>query len=115
MTKQTYRQISTGRRARTVALIAFVVGPALAHKTPVTPQQLKAYDDAFMEEVKKGDCCSTATMPSRKKMGVTFVYHWHGLRDVPSDDCRHPSAFISKISGTDGQVRNAARHDQLVH
>lgn len=73
MTKQTlqtnlYRAAALG----TVALIAFVVGPALAHKTPVTPQQLKAYDDAFMEEVKKGDLLFHGDDAIAKKLGVTL-------------------------------------------
>jgi thiosulfate dehydrogenase len=38
-----------------LAAIAVVVGPANANKDPVTPQQLKAYEEAFMEQVKKGD------------------------------------------------------------
>src|SRR6266849_1687236 len=35
--------------------IAVLVGPANANKDPVTPQQLQAYEEAFMEQVKKGD------------------------------------------------------------
>jgi thiosulfate dehydrogenase len=56
----------------TLALIAFVVGPAEAHKTPVTPQQLQAYQDAFMEEVKKGDLLFHGDDAIAKKLGVTL-------------------------------------------
>ena len=35
--------------------VAVLVGPANANKTPVTPQQLQAYDEVFMDEVRKGD------------------------------------------------------------
>jgi len=106
MTKQTLTDKSLpGRRARHGGTDRLRRRPALAHKTPVTPQQLKAYDDAFMEEVKKGEPAVPRRRCHREENGRDVVYHWHGLRDVPSDDCRHPSAFISQISGTDGQVR----------
>jgi thiosulfate dehydrogenase len=73
MTKQTlqtnlYRAAALG----TLALIAVVVGPAQAHKTPVTPQQLKAYEDAFMDEVKKGDLLFHGDEAVAKKLGVTL-------------------------------------------
>ena len=38
-----------------LATVAVLVGPAKANKTPVTPQQLEAYDQVFMDEVRKGD------------------------------------------------------------
>ena len=41
--------------AGAVVAAAVVVGPASANKEPVTPKQLKVYQEAFMEEVRKGD------------------------------------------------------------
>ena len=49
---------------------ALLVGPASAHKDPVTPEQLKAYQDAFMEEVRKGDLLFHGDAATAKQMGV---------------------------------------------
>jgi thiosulfate dehydrogenase len=46
--------------------------PARANKTPVTPQQLKAYHDAFMQEVRKGDLLFHGDGAMAKQMGVTL-------------------------------------------
>ena len=51
---------------------ALLVGPAGAHKDPVTPEQLKAYNDAFIEEVRKGDLLFHGDAATEKKMGVTL-------------------------------------------
>ena len=51
---------------------AVLVGPANAHKDPVTAEQLKAYNDAFMEEVRKGDLLFHGDEAMAKKMGVTL-------------------------------------------
>jgi thiosulfate dehydrogenase len=55
-----------------IAGVALVVGPASAHKDPVTPEQLKAYQDAFMEEVRKGDLLFHGDGATAKKMGVNL-------------------------------------------
>ena len=55
-----------------LAAIVIVVGPANANKDPVTPQQLQAYDDAFMEQVKKGDLLFHGDAATAKEMGVTL-------------------------------------------
>jgi thiosulfate dehydrogenase len=49
-----------------------VSGPAGADKAPVTPQQLKAYDDAFMAEVKKGDLLFHGDAATAKQMNVNL-------------------------------------------
>ena len=51
---------------------AVLFGPANAHKDPVTPEQLKAYQDAFMEEVRKGDLLFHGDAATAKKMGVNL-------------------------------------------
>ena len=50
----------------------FVVGPARAHKTPVTKEQLKSYEDAFMDAVKKGDLLFHGDAATAKEMGVNL-------------------------------------------
>jgi thiosulfate dehydrogenase len=73
MTKQpTYTNLSRAAVVGTLALIAVVVGPAQAHKTPVTAQQLQAYQEAFMAEVKKGDLLFHGDDAMAKKLGVTL-------------------------------------------
>jgi thiosulfate dehydrogenase len=52
--------------------IAALIGPAAANKDPVTPQQLKAYDEAFMDEVKKGDLLFHGDEATAKQMGVNL-------------------------------------------
>ena len=52
--------------------VAALIGPAAANKDPVTQQQLKAYDEAFMDEVKKGDLLFHGDEETAKQMGVTL-------------------------------------------
>jgi thiosulfate dehydrogenase len=62
-------------RAAAVAALATLLslgGIAFAHKTPVTPQQLKAYHDALMDEVRKGDLLFHGDEATAKQMGVTL-------------------------------------------
>jgi thiosulfate dehydrogenase len=49
-----------------------LVGPANANKDPVTPEQLNAYQQAFMDEVNKGDLLFHGDGALAKKMGVTL-------------------------------------------
>lgn len=62
--------LSRASLAATFTALAFLVGPASGHKTPVSPQQLKAYHDAFMDEVKNGDLLFHGDPATEKKMGV---------------------------------------------
>ncbi len=55
-----------------IGMAALLSGPASAHKTPVTPDQLKAYDDSFMEAVKKGDLLFHGDGETAKAMGVNL-------------------------------------------
>jgi thiosulfate dehydrogenase len=50
--------------------VAVLVGPAKANKDPVTPQQLEAYNQVFMDEVKKGDLLFHGDDATAKAMGV---------------------------------------------
>jgi thiosulfate dehydrogenase len=55
-----------------VATVVTFIDRAGAHKTPVTPQQLQAYDQAFTEEVRKGDLLFHGDEKTAKAMGVTL-------------------------------------------
>jgi thiosulfate dehydrogenase len=62
------------RGSRVVAAIvgtAVLVGPAGAFD-PVTPEQLKDYNEVFMEEVRKGDLLFHGDAATAKKMGVNL-------------------------------------------
>jgi thiosulfate dehydrogenase len=62
-------------RVAAVAVLATAVslgGIAFANKTPVTPEQLKEYHDALMEEVRKGDLLFHGDEATAKQMGVTL-------------------------------------------
>ncbi len=54
----------------TTVSVAALVSPAQANKDPVTLQQLNAYNQVFMEEVKKGDRLFHGDEPTAKAMGV---------------------------------------------
>jgi thiosulfate dehydrogenase len=56
-----------------LATAAVLISPAKANKTPVTPQQLAAYDQVFMEEVKKGDLLFHGDDATAKQMGVKLT------------------------------------------
>jgi thiosulfate dehydrogenase len=58
--------------AGVLGAVAVLVGPVDAHKTPVKPEQLKAYQDAFMEEVRKGDLLFHGDEAMAKQMGVVL-------------------------------------------
>jgi thiosulfate dehydrogenase len=55
--------------------VAVLVGPAKANKDPVSPQQLDAYNQVFMEEVKKGDLLFHGDEATQKAMGVKLSEH----------------------------------------
>ena len=55
-----------------VAAVAVLMVPASAHKDPVTPEQLKVYQEAFMEEVRKGDLLFHGDAATAKSLGVTL-------------------------------------------
>jgi len=55
-----------------LAAIAVPVSPANANKDPVTPQQLQAYEEAFMEQVKIGDLLFHGDPATAKQMNVVL-------------------------------------------
>jgi thiosulfate dehydrogenase len=81
-------------RASLVGLLAVLVGPAAAHKDPVTPQQLKLYEEAFMEEVRKGDLLFHGDEATAKQMGVVLsTTGWACAMCHPFAADTHPHEF----------------------
>jgi thiosulfate dehydrogenase len=77
-----------------LGVIALVVGPAGANKDPVTPQQLKAYEDAFMEQVRIGDLLFHGDAATAKKMNVVLTTTGMACAMChPFASDTHPQAF----------------------
>ena len=77
-----------------LGVIALVVGPASANKDPVTPQQLKAYEDAFMEQVRIGDLLFHGDPATAKKLNVTLTSTGMACAMChPFASDTHPQAF----------------------
>lgn len=58
--------------AGALAGLVLAVAPASAHKSPVTKEQLKSYEDAFMEAVRKGDLLFHGDAATAKELNVTL-------------------------------------------
>jgi thiosulfate dehydrogenase len=56
-----------------LAILATPFGPADAHKDPVSAAQLKSYQDALMDEVRKGDLLFHGDDAIAKQMGVKLT------------------------------------------
>ena len=77
-----------------LATVAVLVGPARANKTPVTPQQLEAYNEVFMDEVKKGDLLFHGDDATEKQMGVKLTSSAMACAMChPFASDTHPQAF----------------------
>jgi thiosulfate dehydrogenase len=77
-----------------LATVAVLVGPAKANKTRVTPQQLEAYDEAFMDEVRKGDLLFHGDDATQKQMGVKLTTSSMACAMChPFASDTHPQAF----------------------
>jgi thiosulfate dehydrogenase len=74
MTVRTTRLSALSRASLVGVLagIAVLVSPANANKDPVTPQQLQAYEEAFMEQVKIGDLLFHGDPATAKQMNVVL-------------------------------------------
>ncbi len=74
--------------------VAIVVGPAKANKTPVTPQQLEAYNEVFMDEVRKGDLLFHGDGATQTQMGVKLTTSAMACAMChPFASDTHPQAF----------------------
>jgi thiosulfate dehydrogenase len=77
-----------------LAAVGLIVGPARANKTPVTPQQLAAYEQVFMDEVKKGDLLFHGDEPTAKQMEVKLTTTGMACAMChPFASDTHPQAF----------------------
>jgi thiosulfate dehydrogenase len=77
-----------------IAVVAVLAGPAFANKDPVTPQQLKAYEEAFMEEVRKGDLLFHGDGAIAKQMSVNLTTTGFACAMChPMTSDTHPQAF----------------------
>lgn len=54
------------------ACLLMGIGPAYAHKAGHTEQQMKAFDDLFMEQVRLGDLLFHGDPATQKAMGVNL-------------------------------------------
>ena len=80
--------------ATAILAVAALAGPASANKDPVTPQQLQQYQDAFMEEVKKGDLMFHGDADLGNRMGVKLsLTGWACAMCHPMASDTHPHAF----------------------
>ncbi len=80
------------------AALAFaaVAGPATAHKDPVTDEQLREYQEAFMDEVRKGDLLFHGDGATAKAMGVDGMLSktgWACAMCHPMASDTHPHSF----------------------
>ena len=77
-----------------LATVAVLVGPAKANKTPVTPQQLEAYNEVFMDEVRTGDLLFHGDEATANKMGVKLTTSAMACAMChPFASDTHPQAF----------------------
>jgi thiosulfate dehydrogenase len=77
-----------------LATVAVLVGPAKANKTRVTPQQLEAYDETFMDAVRKGDLLFHGDDATQKQMGVKLTTSAMACAMChPYASDTHPQAF----------------------
>jgi thiosulfate dehydrogenase len=89
-----YRSLSCAAVVGALVGIAVLVGPAKANKDPVTTAQLNAYNQVFMEEVKKGDLLFHGDEATEKQMGVKLSAHGEACAMChPMASDTHPFAF----------------------
>ena len=75
------------------SFVAALMVPASA-KDPVTPKQLKIYQEAFMEEVRKGDLLFHGDAAMAKQLGVKLsTTGWACAMCHPMASDTHPQSF----------------------
>ena len=97
------RAVASGIGVGTALLALAISSPASADKAPVTPEQLKAYNDAFMAEVKKGDLLFHGDAATAKQMNVTLSQTGMACAMChPMASDTHPGSF-PKFQATAGK------------
>lgn len=79
-----------------IAIAAILAGPTNAHKDPVRPEQLKAYQEVFMEEVRKGDLLFHGDPKMAEQLGVADDLSKTGMACAmchPMASDTHPQSF----------------------
>ncbi|WEX90006.1 hypothetical protein PZN02_005348 [Sinorhizobium garamanticum] len=79
-----------------IAIAAVVPGSTSAHKDPVTPELLKAYEAVFMEQVRKGDLLFHGDQRTAEEMGVADDLSKTGMACAmchPMASDTHPQSF----------------------
>ena len=77
-----------------LATVVALIGSARANKDPVTPQQLEAYNQEFLEWVKKGDLLFHGDEATAKSMGVKLTATGMACAMChPFASDTHPGAF----------------------
>jgi len=73
---------------------AVLLSPAHANKDPVTPQQLRAFEEVFMDEVRKGDRLFHGDDALAKQLGATLSTTGMACAMChPNASNTHPHAF----------------------
>ena len=95
-----------------IAVLAFgLAGTASAERTDTTAQQLKQYDDIFMEQVRKGDLLFHGDGATAKEMGVNLSNTGMACAMChPMASDTHPGSF-PKFQSTMGKF--AAMRDMV--
>jgi thiosulfate dehydrogenase len=55
-----------------LAALLLMTSPALGHKAKHTPEQLRAFEEAFLEQVRTGDLLFHGDEATQKKLGVNL-------------------------------------------
>jgi thiosulfate dehydrogenase len=79
-----------------IAVAAVFGGPTNAHKDPVKPEQLKAFQEVFMEEVRKGDLLFHGDQKMAEQLGVADSLSKTGMACAmchPMASDTHPQSF----------------------
>jgi thiosulfate dehydrogenase len=77
-----------------LAATAVLLGPAKANKDPVMPQQLRAFEEVFMDEVRKGDRLFHGDDALAKQLGATLSTTGMACAMChPNASNTHPHAF----------------------
>ncbi|APG87952.1 hypothetical protein SAMCCGM7_pC0753 (plasmid) [Sinorhizobium americanum CCGM7] len=79
-----------------IAIAAVFAGPSSAHKDPVKPEQLKAFQEVFMEEVRKGDLLFHGDQKMAEQLGVADSLSKTGMACAmchPMASDTHPQSF----------------------
>lgn len=79
-----------------ITIAAVFAGPSSAHKDPVTAEQLKAYQQVFMEQVRKGDLLFHGDQKMAEQLGVAEDLSKTGMACAmchPMASDTHPQSF----------------------